>query len=448
MNIFRYISILIKGIIDIRDHIDTTKAAENIRNSIYFKGPNIWILVCAIVLASVGLNVNSTAVIIGAMLVSPLMGPIFGIGLGLGTDDTALIKSAFKNLMIMVIISLSAATLYFLLTPLRLANPTELLARTNPTIYDVMIALFGGLAGIFEMSRKEKGTVISGVAIATALMPPLCTAGYGIATGSFQYFIGALYLFSINCIFIILATYIMVKYLKFSEIEFQDNSKGKKTKTLMTAIILLVTVPSIWSAVLMIKENAFKIDVEEFVEENKNLEKGYIYDYIINPKKGGSVEIFIAGEPVTATEKTRLLESAARHDLKEEQITFSTRALSEKSDETSEKLMKGIYERTDSEISRREKIITELENELAAYKKGEIPYTQITQEIHSQYPDIKDVFIAKGAGVNADSLNTASGVAVIAESEKELSEEDIAKLTNWLKIRLDNNNIIMINRVK
>ena len=160
----------IKNIADIREFIDTEKAAENIRSNIFFRGPNVWILVCAIILASVGLNVNSTAVIIGAMLVSPLMGPIIGVGLGLGIDDTELIKSALKNLLIMVLISLTAATIYFVITPLKLANPTELLARTNPTIYDVMIALFGGLAGILEISRKEKGTVLSGVAIATCLL--------------------------------------------------------------------------------------------------------------------------------------------------------------------------------------------------------------------------------------------------------------------------------------
>ena len=367
---FRYI---IRDIADIREHIDTEKAAENIRSSIFFKGPNVWILVCAIVLASVGLNVNSTAVIIGAMLVSPLMGPIFGIGLGLGTADPELIKTAFKNLLIMVTISVVAATLYFLLTPLKLANPTELLARTNPTIYDVMIALFGGLAGIFELSRKEKGTVISGVAIATALMPPLCTAGYGIASASLTYFLGALYLFCINCIFIILATYIMVKYLRFTPKHFKDVAKEKRIRTLMTAIIILVIVPSIWSAIGMIRENRFKMEVEDFIAENKNLEKGYIYDYKINLRKGGSVEVFIAGEPLTASSRNRLMESAERHGIGENQLKLSERALSDNNDDTSERLMKGIYERTDNEISKREARIRELEKELALNKKDEIP---------------------------------------------------------------------------
>ena len=446
MKILKDFSLLVREIVDIRACIDTAKAAENIRSNIYFKGPNVWILVCAIVLASVGLNVNSTAVIIGAMLVSPLMGPIFGIGLGLGTDDTGLIKAAFKNLLVMVSISIVAATVYFLLTPLKLANPTELLARTNPTIYDVMIALFGGLAGIFEMSRKEKGTVISGVAIATALMPPLCTAGYGIASGNPHYFLGALYLFCINCVFITLATYIMVKYLHFSEMQFQDNTKAKRTKTLMTAIIVIVTVPSILSAIGMIRENRFTMEVEEFIAENKNLEKGYIYDYKINLRKGGSVEIFIAGEPLTATSRTRLLESASRHGIGEEQIKLTERALSDSNDDTSEKLMKSIYARTDSEISKCEARIRELEKELSLYKKGEIPYTQISKEIRSQHPEISNIIIAKGAEVKADSLTAVPGYIVVADSENIIDDSVRGKLEEWLKIRLDDPAVTVITR--
>ena len=436
----------IKNIADIREFIDTEKAAENIRSNIFFRGPNVWILVCAIILASVGLNVNSTAVIIGAMLVSPLMGPIIGVGLGLGIDDTELIKSALKNLLIMVLISLTAATIYFVITPLKLANPTELLARTNPTIYDVMIALFGGLAGILEISRKEKGTVLSGVAIATALMPPLCTAGYGLAIGSLSYFAGALYLFSINCVFIILATFAMVKYLHFSEFQFQDSGKAHKTKTIMTAIIILVIVPSIWSAFVMIRENRFEMEVEEFVRENKNLENGYIYDHVISPRKGGSVEIFIAGEPLTATEKTRLMESAGRHGIKESQMRFTEKAMYEASDNISEKLVKGIYERTDSEITRRESRIRELEKELSIYKQEEIPYARITKEIHNQYPEITNLYIGRGASVDSDSLKVNNGIMIVAGSDKPIKESIREKLENWLQIRLNDSTVTVITR--
>ena len=195
MNIFKRLTEIIREIMNIDTYIDTDAAERSIRNNVVFRGPNAWILAVAIMIASVGLNVNSIPVIIGAMLISPLMGPIFGLGLGLGINDIELMKQAGKNLLIMVSISLFVSLIYFLITPLSLSNPTELLARTRPTIFDVMIALFGGFAGIFEQCRKEKGTVFAGVAIATALMPPLCTAGYGLATGNFGSFLGALYLF-------------------------------------------------------------------------------------------------------------------------------------------------------------------------------------------------------------------------------------------------------------
>ena len=236
----------ISSIASLSDHIDTASAEKLIRSNIYFKGPNVWILVFSIIIASVGLNVNSIPVIIGAMLISPLMGPVFGMGLGLGINDTGLLKSSLKNILIMMGISLVASFAYFLITPLNLSNPTELLARTNPTIYDVLIALFGGFAGIFELARKEKGTVFAGVAIATALMPPLCTAGFGLANGNLVYFIGALYLFAINCIFIILATYIAVKYMKFEQYEYKDAKAGKRAKRLITVFTVIVIVPSIW----------------------------------------------------------------------------------------------------------------------------------------------------------------------------------------------------------
>jgi uncharacterized hydrophobic protein (TIGR00271 family) len=204
MGLFQNLVNVFRNTVNLTGYIDTEAAEKSIRNNIYFRGPNAWILAIATIIASVGLNVNSIPVVIGAMLISPLMGPIFGLGLGLGVSDMNMLKLSGKNLLVMVCISLTASFIYFLITPLSLTNPTELLARTNPTIYDVLIALFGGFAGILEQCRKEKGTVFSGVAIATALMPPLCTAGFGLASGNLSYFLGALYLFFINCLFIMI----------------------------------------------------------------------------------------------------------------------------------------------------------------------------------------------------------------------------------------------------
>ena len=442
---FRYI---IRDIADIREHIDTEKAAENIRSSIFFKGPNVWILVCAIVLASVGLNVNSTAVIIGAMLVSPLMGPIFGIGLGLGTADPELIKTAFKNLLIMVTISVVAATLYFLLTPLKLANPTELLARTNPTIYDVMIALFGGLAGIFELSRKEKGTVISGVAIATALMPPLCTAGYGLATGTFKYFFGALMLFIINGVFIIIATYVMSKILGFQEYEFQDQKTAKRTRTLVTLVVILVAVPSILSAVRMIKSNTFQQNASSFVADNRMLSSGYIYDYEVDTHKGGRISLYIAGSMLDDADKEKLKASAKEHGIDPDRISFFEHQIVPGEDQSADRLVKDIYERTDSEISKREAEIRVLENELTKYRQQEIPYLQISRELSSQFPQVKDLYISRGADINTDSLAMQDCILVVARTERVLDDESKQKMTDFLKVRLNDSTVVVLNALK
>src|SRR5574344_1185476 len=197
---------------------------QQINDSISFRGSTLWILIFAIFIASLGLNVNSTAVIIGAMLISPLMGPITGMGLAVGIGDLDLLRRSFKNYVVMVLISVITATIYFMITPLKDAQ-SELLARTSPTLYDVMIALFGGAAGIMALATKGKGNVLPGVAIATALMPPLCTAGYGLGTGNLQYFLGAFYLFFINTVFICFATILGVKMFRFKRKKIENRSE-------------------------------------------------------------------------------------------------------------------------------------------------------------------------------------------------------------------------------
>jgi uncharacterized hydrophobic protein (TIGR00271 family) len=206
---------------------DFDKIHENIEKDVIFKGTNLWILVFAIFVASIGLNMNSTAVIIGAMLISPLMGPINGMGYSLATYDFPLFQKAIKNFGFAVMASLIASTLYFTISPVSTAH-SELLARTSPTIYDVLIALFGGLAGIVAMSSKQKGNVIPGVAIATALMPPLCTAGYGLATFNLNYFFGAFYLFTINTVFIALSSVLVSQLLKFPIRTLVNETQKKK----------------------------------------------------------------------------------------------------------------------------------------------------------------------------------------------------------------------------
>ena len=447
-NIWNAIKSEIRVIANISDHIDTDAATKSIRSNVSFRGPNVWILAFSIIIASVGLNVNSTAVIIGAMLISPLMGPIIGIGLGLGVNDTKLIRVGLKNLIVMVGISLIASTLYFLLTPLKLANPTELLARTNPTIYDVIIALFGGAAGLLEISRKEKGTVLSGVAIATALMPPLCTAGYGLATGTFKYFFGALMLFIINGVFIIIATYVMSKILGFQEYEFQDQKTAKRTRTLVTLVVILVAVPSILSAVRMIKSNTFQQNASSFVADNRMLSSGYIYDYEVDTHKGGRISLYIAGSMLDDADKEKLKSSARDHGIDPERISFYEHQIVPGEDRSADKLVKDIYERTDSEISKREAEIRVLENELTKYRQQEIPYLQISRELTSQFPQVKDIYISRGADINTDSLSTQDCILVVARTERVLDDEDKQKMTDYLKVRLNDTTVVVLNALK
>ena len=349
----------IRKIMNINDHIDTDDAAERIKNSIWFQGPNVWILAFSIVIASVGLNVNSTAVIIGAMLISPLMGPIIGIGLSLGTYDFDLLRAALKNLLIMVLISLVASTLFFIISPLSPVNPTELEARTSPTIYDVLIALFGGLAGILENSRKERGTVLSGVAIATALMPPLCTAGYGLAHLDARFFFGALYLFLINGVFITMATYLMVRYLHFRKVEKTDAGVTTGRLRWMSLILFLFIVPSVWSAFNMIRNNNFERSVRDFVAEKRVYGKAYLYEYRIVHDKGRKAILYFAGNPLSPADSANIYKSASKLGIEPAQLRLSHQHFGLSQDEMNT-MISGIYQHTDYELTRKGQELQEL----------------------------------------------------------------------------------------
>ena len=439
MNIFQKITGVIRNTINIDTHIDTDTAEKAIRGNIEFRGPNAWILAVAIIIASVGLNINSTPVIIGAMLISPLMGPIFGLGLGLGISDINLMKYAGKNLLIMVSISVVVSLLYFLITPLSLSNPTELLARTRPTIFDVMIALFGGFAGILEQCRKEKGTVFSGVAIATALMPPLCTAGYGLATGNLGSFFGAIYLFCINCLFITLATYILVKYFRFKKAEYADQGFGLRTQRITTLLIVIFLIPSVWSAVILVKQNNFDKKATEFVENHRSIGNSIIYDYQIDHHDGSVLKIFMTGETLSEAGRSNLYVYAKEYGIKEEQIVV--KEYTTQSSKGNDELFKGIYEKLDSKIDHYKTTIEKLTNELQAIKREELPYLQIANEISASYPDIKHIYIGQGKRIDIDSLKASPCLILKIQSDTLMSESALEQFKKWIKVRLQTEEI-------
>ena len=432
---FNTVREFLKTTLNLTNDVDIQAASENIRKNIPFRGPNVYILFVAIIIASVGLNVNSIPVIIGAMLISPLMGPITGLGLGLGTNDRELVLFSIKNLLVMVGISLLAATLYFILTPLEIDNPTELLARTRPTIYDVFIALFGGLAGVLETARKEKGTVISGVAIATALMPPLCTVGYGIANLSWQYTIGALFLFSINCIFIAMAAYLMAKFLKFP----MKTVEQHRTRyfILSYALVILLAATSIFTGYHVIRENDFTKLANRFVKKNQNIGKTYIYDSQVNiDSKPYMLELRLAGETLNEDTKEMLLRDAENYGIMRSQIVIHEDATVQVDRFNETEIVKNLIATNASNIQVRDDSIKVLNAQIAAYKQQELPAVQLAAELQIQLPTITRVALAKGTALEQNVVTSEQLVVVIVHCSEMPSEEERARVYEWLKVRL------------
>lgn len=429
----------VREYLSLTSYIDTQSANLNIRSNIPFKGNNVYILFVAIVIASVGLNVNSIPVIIGAMLISPLMGPIIGFGYGLGTNDTRLLWMSIKNLAVMVVISLIASTLYFLLSPLEVDNPTELLARTNPSIYDVLIAFFGGLAGMLEISRKDKGTVLSGVAIATALMPPLCTVGYGIANLNWQYAGGAMYLFFINSVFIALAAYIVTKYLKYPLVE---EKKGRQWRLLITYsfLILIVIVPSVFSGYQIIMKNQFTKSARHFVKENQSVGSTFIYDYTIDTsKKPYVLELRLAGERLTEEGKEELYQAAESHGMLRKQLVFRDEATITLQRLDEKEIMRDWIASIEKERQSQEDTIRVLRARVSEAQEAlallALPTEQLTMELKTQWTQISDVTLAR---------TPDQGILVVLKVQKRLHKDEQARIENWLKVRLQSDNIQLI----
>lgn len=429
--------------LNLTNYVDIPAANDNIRKNIPFKGPNVYILFAAVIIASVGLNVNSIPVIIGAMLISPLMGPIIGLGLGLGTNDRDLVLFSIKNLLVMVGISLLAATLYFMLTPLEIDNPTELLARTRPTIYDVFIALFGGMAGVLETARKEKGTVVSGVAIATALMPPLCTVGYGIANMSWQYTIGALFLFSINCIFIAMAAYLMAKFLKFPVLTVEQNRR--RYYILSYGLVILLAGTSVVTGYQVIRENEFTKNANRFVKKNHTIGKTYIYDSQVDiDSKPYMLELRLAGETLNDDTREMLLRDAENYGIMRSQIVIHEDATVQVDRFNETELVKSLIATNTNNIQVRDDSIKVLNAQLENYKQQQLPAAQLAAELQVQMPDIVRITMAKGTAMEKNVVTSENQVVVIVYCNKMPGETERAKVLEWLKVRLQVEDIEII----
>jgi len=426
----------------LKDDTDYETTVSSISASVEFRGVNLWVLAFAIIVASVGLNVNSTAVIIGAMLISPIMGPINGVGLSIGILDEELLRKSLRNFLIMVIISLITSTLYFLVSPLN-EYGSELLARTRPTTYDVIIAFFGGLAGIVAMSRKSQPfTVISGVAIATALMPPLCTAGYGFATWQPRFFGGALYLFFINSFFIALATFIMVRFLGFPQKRYMTDKRLIAVRRMIYLFAIVVMIPSVFMAINLVRETAFKSQTVKFVNEiqqSPHFKNVQLIDSQTDyTKNEQTITLRVVGKPLTL-EDINKLQTIMRTDYgldRAKLVVKQTEGTLDLAHQT--QLIEDILDKKDAIIDQQDSTITSLRAELHKLTGSSENTQQVVREIQSQYPDIQSVAVSSLDCYDAQTLeHQAMPVVYLRWKDGHAHPDAERRLLKWLKVRLN-----------
>ena len=417
----------------ILDFIDLTKGEDekqlvlkNVKSNISFRGANLWILACAIVVASIGLNVNSTAVIIGAMLISPLMSPIIGAGFALGIYDFGLLKKSLKNLLIATFVSLAVSTIYFYLSPFK-ETQSELLARTSPNIYDILIAFFGGLVGVIAITRKEKGNPIPGVAIATALMPPLCTAGYGLAIGNLRFFGGALYLYTINCVFICVATFLIVKFLNYPRIKTFEKGREKQITYAISILTIILVLPSIYFAYTLFEERKFDQKVSTFIQ-NEFIDNGctVIYKktrFKTNPK---TIEVAFLSKKFTDVEKIELNQKMKIYGLLNTELKIRQDTTNLKQDILNQ------IKNEKTNLNEKDVLISSLKKEIQDNKYDN---NSLLAEAKILFPSLSDISISNHP-FNSGKDKIEIIPVVIYTSTKPLSTKDAEKLSLWVKTRI------------
>lgn len=437
--LYKRILVYLRRLLDLHEDKEVEQnTIESITRNISFRGTKLWVLAFAIFIASIGLNVNSTAVIIGAMLISPLMGPIVGAGLALGINDFILLKRSLLNLLIATVISFLVSSFYFWISPLRDAQ-SELLARTHPNIYDVLIAFFGGLAGIIGSSRKEKGIILPGVAIATALMPPLCTAGYGFATQQFQYFFGAFYLYLINCTFISLATFIMVKYLGYTTVRILDKTKARRMRWYIAVVIACMLVPSAYFAYQAIETNKYYDNAEKFLSEIF-LKKGHtiIYKNITYPKEPALIEIAFLTKRFNQNEIDSLQQLIPNYNLGNTKLLVKQRMDEFTKDEWTKVLNN--LENKDEKIKAIEKKLTD-PNLLT-----EVNPRQLISEVKAINQNVERIEYGTLFKQQKDNIYDTSVIIIVYKNAKsrKFTNDEAAMLRNWFKARLNKGSVMTV----
>ncbi len=398
-------------------------------------GTRLWVLICAILVASLGLNTNSTAVIIGAMCISPLMGPIIGFGTALGTYDFELLKRSLRNLALTTLFSILTATIYFLVSPIK--HPTEeLIARTYPTVYDVMIAFFGGFAGMIAVCTKSKGQVLPGVAIATALMPPLCTAGYGIANGMFSYFMGSFYLFVINSVFIALATYFAVKLLRLPQKSFVNPAREKRVHRIIAVISVCVLAPSLYMGIKLVKESLFEQRVHTFVSEAFDFNETVVLRSEVTQLNGQKkLNVILMGNPIPQTTVDSLRRLMPKFHLNNVLLDVRQNFEGEEFDINALRtgVLQDLYQRSDEVISRQSRTIDSLTQKLKHYTSYGAMQRELIKEMKILFPEVDYAFFASTAA--SDAPDSTLQVVVQHAQRKTIQRKELGKMESWLKER-------------
>ena len=415
-----------------------------ITDGINFQGANLWILICAIFIASLGLNVNSTAVIIGAMLISPLMGPIIGMGLAIGIADLDLFKQSIKNYLVCTFISVVTAAIYFTLSPITDAQ-SELLARTSPTLYDVLIALFGGAAGFLAISTKGKNNVVPGVAIATALMPPLCTAGYGLAVQNTSYFFGAFYLYFINTVFIAFTTCLGVRLLHFQRKESVNREQMKRVNLYIVSIIIITILPASYMTWNIIKQSVFENNIEKFITKELSYNGTNIlsHEYDLQTK---TLHVVAVGNPIPAdtiakAQKTMTDYQLEGYKLKVIQGTNSDSLLILQNKKKGQKKLGEKNSPEWQELAYRNDV---LQKQLNSYTHYPVLANDMKEELKVVCPSAKSIMLSKASESFVDSASIKNHIVAIVKTNKTLAKDNRKQLYDWLKVKVKSDSLELI----
>ncbi len=445
----------LSDLLEIRSNTDAAATKESIIADIPFKGHTSWILICSIFIASIGLNANSTAVVIGAMLISPLMGPILGMGLSLAINDIDTLRRSLKNFAVMVVLSVVTAFLFFYLFPLR-DESSELLARTKPDIRDVLIAFFGGLALV--IARAKKGTIASvifGVAIATALMPPLCTVGFGLAIGKLEYAWGAMYLFIINTMFIGLATFLVVKFLRFPMVRYANSQRRRFIARVASIAGIAVMIPAGITFYQVFQESLFKKQAQEFLRETIEVYQfstsGRYVDNLtkLEFREGEPlIELVCMGDELIPENVVNTWRTQKNQYSRLQDAEF--RILQGGRDDSEEKFnyVSELYEKNKAELLNKDEQIRLLEETVADLTKNaskQIPFSSIGQELKANYQNVSGMGFSYQLRTDFKKLDTVPVFELQWNKDirKKQRETELKKINDWLKIRLADTTVVV-----